>query len=172
MQPLGHYKYIQTSLIIPLSASALRESVKRAREAGQELSLPTYIASGVDLYSFALEAILLSVLTYIGHCSDLYRCVHPPAASDATSNASSQDSHEDCGQVLALSKIIATFAEQKDILLPARLKRAYSSAGLEHLPYKQGVIGSNPIGPTPQKSASREVRPQSNIHLGPIAQLV
>ena len=26
--------------------------------------------------------------------------------------------------------------------------RAYSSAGLEHLPYKQGVIGSNPIGPT------------------------
>ena len=125
-----------------------------------------------DLYSFALEAILLSVLTYIGRRSDLYRCVHPPAASDDTSNASSQDSHEDCGQVLALSKIIATFAEQKDILLPARLKRAYSSAGLEHLPYKQGVIGSNPIGPTPQKSASREVRPQSNIHLGPIAQLV
>ena len=149
MQPLGHCKYIQTSLIILLSTSALRESVKRAREAGQELSLPTYIASGVDLYSFTLEAILLSVLTYIGHRSDLYRCVHPPAASEATSNVSSQDSHEDCGQVLALSKIIATFAEQKDILLPARLKRAYSSAGLEHLPYKQGVIGSNPIGPTP-----------------------
>lgn len=28
------------------------------------------------------------------------------------------------------------------------VKRAYSSAGLEHLPYKQRVIGSNPIGPT------------------------
>ena len=29
--------------------------------------------------------------------------------------------------------------------------RAYSSAGSEHLPYKQGVIGSNPIGPTRHK---------------------
>ena len=27
-------------------------------------------------------------------------------------------------------------------------KRAHSSAGLEHLSYKQRVIGSNPIGPT------------------------
>ena len=26
--------------------------------------------------------------------------------------------------------------------------REHSSAGLEHLPYKQGVIGSNPIAPT------------------------
>ena len=28
-------------------------------------------------------------------------------------------------------------------------ERAHSSAGLEHLSYKQRVIGSNPIGPTP-----------------------
>ena len=28
------------------------------------------------------------------------------------------------------------------------MKREHSSAGSEHLPYKQGVIGSNPITPT------------------------
>ena len=28
------------------------------------------------------------------------------------------------------------------------IERAHSSAGLEHLSYKQRVIGSNPIGPT------------------------
>ena len=31
-------------------------------------------------------------------------------------------------------------------------KRAHSSAGLEHLSYKQRVIGSNPIGPTLSQS--------------------
>ena len=31
-------------------------------------------------------------------------------------------------------------------------KREHSSAGLEHLPYKQGVIGSNPITPTPKRT--------------------
>jgi hypothetical protein len=30
-------------------------------------------------------------------------------------------------------------------------KRAISSVGLEHLPYKQGVVGSNPSSPTKQK---------------------
>ncbi len=29
-------------------------------------------------------------------------------------------------------------------------KRAISSVGLEHLPYKQGVVGSNPTSPTSQ----------------------
>ena len=27
-------------------------------------------------------------------------------------------------------------------------EREHSSAGLEHLPYKQGVTGSNPVAPT------------------------
>ena len=30
----------------------------------------------------------------------------------------------------------------------AKTKREHSSAGLEHLPYKQGVTGSNPVAPT------------------------
>ena len=30
---------------------------------------------------------------------------------------------------------------------------ALSSVGSEHLPYKQGVIGSNPIGPTKKKNS-------------------
>ena len=30
--------------------------------------------------------------------------------------------------------------------------RAFSSVGLEHLPYKQGVIGSNPTRPTEIKT--------------------
>ena len=30
-------------------------------------------------------------------------------------------------------------------------RRALSSVGLEHLPYKQGVTGSNPVGLTKQK---------------------
>ena len=29
-----------------------------------------------------------------------------------------------------------------------------SSAGSEHLPYKQGVTGSNPVAPTPQGNNS------------------
>ena len=29
--------------------------------------------------------------------------------------------------------------------------REYSSAGSEHLPYKQGVTGSNPVTPTKQQ---------------------
>ena len=45
---------------------------------------------------------------------------------------------------------------------------AYSSAGLEHLPYKQGVIGSNPIGPTTLDDFSTS----KAIKRGPIAQLV
>ena len=37
-------------------------------------------------------------------------------------------------------------------LHPVQRKRELSSAGSEHLPYKQGVTGSNPVAPTkPQK---------------------
>ena len=32
--------------------------------------------------------------------------------------------------------------------------RALSSAGSEHLPYKQGVTGSNPVGPTNIKACN------------------
>ena len=32
--------------------------------------------------------------------------------------------------------------------------RALSSAGSEHLPYKQGVTGSNPVGPTKTKKVA------------------
>jgi len=33
-------------------------------------------------------------------------------------------------------------------------ERAISSVGLEHLPYKQGVVGSNPTSPTKMKRLS------------------
>ena len=33
--------------------------------------------------------------------------------------------------------------------------RALSSVGLEHLPYKQGVAGSNPAGPTIFKASQK-----------------
>ena len=37
------------------------------------------------------------------------------------------------------------------------LKRwEYSSVGLEHLPYKQRVIGSNPITPTKEKAITNQ----------------
>ena len=35
-------------------------------------------------------------------------------------------------------------------------QREYSSVGLEHLPYKQRVIGSNPITPTEKKSDCKD----------------
>ena len=34
------------------------------------------------------------------------------------------------------------------ICTPKNKKREFSSAGSEHLPYKQGVTGSNPVTPT------------------------
>ena len=36
----------------------------------------------------------------------------------------------------------------KEIVYICSRKRELSSAGSEHLPYKQGVTGSNPVGPT------------------------
>ena len=40
------------------------------------------------------------------------------------------------------------FSEQKQRKLTKQSSRAISSAGSEHLPYKQGVNGSNPLSPT------------------------
>ncbi len=37
-----------------------------------------------------------------------------------------------------------------------KASRAFSSAGSEHLPYKQGVNGSNPLTPTNQKSLDNQ----------------
>ncbi len=37
-------------------------------------------------------------------------------------------------------------------------KRAFSSAGSEHLPYKQRVGGSNPSTPTTKKESYEEIR--------------
>ena len=38
--------------------------------------------------------------------------------------------------------------KRKDIYLQSSNERAISSVGSEHLPYKQGVVGSNPTSPT------------------------
>ena len=46
-----------------------------------------------------------------------------------------------------ISKIFLTLEFRERIYLCNR-KRAFSSAGSEHLPYKQGVTGSNPVMPT------------------------
>ena len=41
--------------------------------------------------------------------------------------------------------------DRKDLYLHSSNERALSSVGSEHLPYKQGVVGSNPTGPTHKK---------------------
>ncbi len=59
-----------------------------------------------------------------------------------------QETAKFLGKNFAVSFFIRTFA-------PANNKtRAFSSAGLEHLPYKQRVGGSNPSTPTTQKARS------------------
>jgi hypothetical protein len=40
----------------------------------------------------------------------------------------------------------------KSKLVKGRTNREISSAGSEHLPYKQGVTGSNPVSPTKRKA--------------------
>ena len=62
---------------------------------------------------------------------------------------------------------------------PPRRKiiRAFSSAGSEHLPYKQRVGGSNPSTPTPGSAVRIRQRPHRNIivnfpPIGRLAQLV
>ena len=40
---------------------------------------------------------------------------------------------------------------------PNRKKREHSSAGLEHLPYKQRVRGSNPCAPTQYRKGFQEI---------------
>ncbi len=46
--------------------------------------------------------------------------------------------------------------------------RAFSSAGLEHLPYKQRVGGSNPSTPTSKQNAGQFVRHFSFIVIVPL----
>ena len=47
---------------------------------------------------------------------------------------------------------------KKDLYLHSEfVKREHSSAGSEHLPYKQGVTGSNPVAPT-TKSSTYEIK--------------
>ncbi len=46
--------------------------------------------------------------------------------------------------------------------------RAFSSAGLEHLPYKQRVGGSNPSTPTSKQNAGQIVRHFSFMSLLPL----
>ncbi len=46
--------------------------------------------------------------------------------------------------------------------------RAVSSAGSEHLPYKQGVTGSNPVPPTRKKDSRMAVFFYLFLGLGPM----
>lgn len=43
------------------------------------------------------------------------------------------------------------------ICSPFGRERAISSVGLEHLPYKQGVVGSNPTSPTESETTTEVV---------------
>lgn len=60
--------------------------------------------------------------------------------------------------ILKLKKCIfcqkKTFEIKKSLYICTRIQQegAISSAGSEHLPYKQGVTGSNPVSPTKAKS--------------------
>ena len=45
---------------------------------------------------------------------------------------------------------------KKPLYLCIRKQGEYSSVGLEHLPYKQRVIGSNPITPTNKKAITNK----------------
>ena len=49
-------------------------------------------------------------------------------------------------------KWIATNFEDEKLAVPSLPGREFSSAGLEHLPYKQRVGGSNPSTPTNEQS--------------------
>ncbi len=44
-----------------------------------------------------------------------------------------------------------------DIIFAAQLLREISSAGSEHLPYKQRVTGSNPVSPTQKNQGFQEI---------------
>ena len=51
----------------------------------------------------------------------------------------------------------SNFVEVERSAVPSHTKREFSSAGLEHLPYKQRVGGSNPSTPTKQDHSIRVV---------------
>jgi hypothetical protein len=46
-----------------------------------------------------------------------------------------------------------------DIIFAAQLLREISSAGSEHLPYKQRVTGSNPVSPTQYRKPFKQLKP-------------
>ena len=52
-------------------------------------------------------------------------------------------------RLIQIMLILRTSCKKLFLYLPSR--RALSSVGLEHLPYKQRVVGSNPTEPTPPK---------------------
>ena len=51
----------------------------------------------------------------------------------------------------------SSFVEVERSAVPSLSEREFSSAGLEHLPYKQRVGGSNPSTPTKQKKQPSRV---------------
>ena len=51
----------------------------------------------------------------------------------------------------------SSFIEVERSAVPSLSEREFSSAGLEHLPYKQRVGGSNPSTPTKQDHSNRVV---------------
>jgi hypothetical protein len=53
-----------------------------------------------------------------------------------------------CEMLVAYKKNGCIFASSKE-------SRGLSSAGSEHLPYKQRVTGSNPVAPTTKKSLAK-----------------
>ena len=55
----------------------------------------------------------------------------------------------------------SNFIEVEESAVPSHSEREFSSAGLEHLPYKQRVGGSNPSTPTNKRSNEMS----SNRHL-------
>ena len=74
------------------------------------------------------------------------RCFIPaavPRNSEVVTRLQVQSSH-DCKK---FNKKIWRLKNNVYLCNPKR-KREHSSAGLEHLPYKQGVTGSNPVAPT------------------------
>ena len=92
------------------------------------------------------------------------------------------------GIVIFLSKCLEVKKNTLNFASLLRRTRAFSSAGSEHLPYKQRVGGSNPSTPTtklstaesffytlPQRPPSRSVRPElrksTNMNVGTWCQL-
>jgi hypothetical protein len=71
-----------------------------------------------------------------------------------------------------LIKFFFICTSSQNIYICTPIFREHSSAGSEHLPYKQGVTGSNPVAPTsPSKAIARRVFYLMQVR-GQLAQLV